>query len=804
MSQDLKLRRRLLLPIALGILAVAGGVITTYYLLAQHGLDEAFNRKLDQSQSALHALLDERGKKLALSADSVIHEKRLLEAFQAQDRRSLLQHAKPVFEHLRTSQQITHLYFHGVDLSVFLRVHQPEAYGDLTGRLTLSAAAKSRQPEVGVEIGTLGDLTLRTVIPWFYENNLVGYVEIGQEISPIIGELKRVFGLDAYAVINKQFTNQESFEKGRQILGRENHWNSNHPVVVIYQTMVSTPPIIMNILDAGKITTPRLVLTSANGKRLFQVGILPIDDVGAIRVGHVVLLDDITHANADVLDHVRFAAMLGAAIALILIAAVFDLVYRTELNLARIFEQQREHQSKIDRANIIKIEELEQRSLYDRSSTLPNRILFFDRLSHHIYTAQRDKKTFALVILEITNHKPLLDMLGERLMDQLEQQIGFRLKEGLRKSDTIARYAEDQYIAVLPSVNLDLAVAMAQKLKEVLSTSFSVETLSVEVKAIQGIALYPYHGQDGDTLVRRADTALRNAAQNNYPLEVYDSRKESTREQQLQLLTGLQHAISNDELQLHYFPRVGMRTRKINGVEALLRWRHNQQGAILPDEIIPMAENTGLIRPLAEWVVNRALRQQSQWQHAGIDLFVSINLSSVNLLDGNFLRQLRQLLSKWKTRPQSIGFEISEKIITSSPKKIGEAIKQIHALGCEVAIDDVGVGNSSLAYLKTLPVAQIKLDTSIIQTLPDNQNNVAFVRSTIQLAHGLGIDVVAEGVKNKAAWDMLNTLGCDMAQGYHICQPLTSGAFECWLVNSKYGTDKRGVVCAVRVETESE
>lgn len=802
MSQALELRKRLLLPIALGILAAAGAVVAGYYLLAQHDLDEAFERKVEQGQVALHAMLDERGKRLALSADAVLNDRQLMADMLARDRHALLQHIKPLFDHLRAAQQITHLYIYNNDQTVFLRAHQPEAYDDLITRATLSSAVNMRQTAIGVELGTLGDLTLRTVTPWFDGKNVIGYVEIGQEISPLIGELKRVFGLDAFAAINKNLITRANFDTGRQILGRENRWNSDGSVVVIHQTMPSTPSVVTQALETGKVTTPRISLTAANGKHHFHLGLIPIEDASAELVGHVALLEDVTRGVTDIVNHVRVVGMTAGALALLLIVALSNVVRRAERSIAQALDEQQAEQNKKDRARLKTIEDLEANALYDRVSTLPNRVLFLDRIAHQINAAQREKQTFAVVIVEITNHKALIDTLGERLLDQLLQQIAFRLKEGLRKSDTTARYTEDQFAAVLPAVSLEIAVSVAQKLVNLFSNSFAVENVTVEVRATQGWALFPYHGQDIDTLLRRADTARRSAAQHHNEFEVYDSRKESAREQQLQLLAGLQRAIAHDELQLHYFPRVDMRSRKINGVEALLRWRHSEQGSIPPDELIPMAENTGLIRQLTAWVANRALRQQAQWRNAGMDLSLSINLSSVNLLDGNFAAQLRQLFAKWGTQPNTVSFEISERTLTSSPKKIGDAIKQLHALGCPVAIDDVGAGNSSMPYLKTLPVAEIKLDTSIIYTLPDNQNNVSFVRSAIQLAHGLGIGVVAEGVKNKAIWEMLDSLGCDMAQGYHICQPITSGAFECWLVNSKYGMDKRGLVCAVRIESE--
>jgi diguanylate cyclase (GGDEF)-like protein len=538
---------------------------------------------------------------------------------------------------------------------------------------------------------------------------------------------------------------------------------------------------------------------TSNGDRLYHLGALPIVDASGRNVGEIVVMKDVTARMENIHETIRYVALIASALALLVFAFFYELLLRADHAIkadhARLTDdlgnQQKLFQAQID--------QLENRALYDPLTELPNRTLFKDRLQHEIHVAQRDKKPIAVVLMTVTNMKSVADTLGHRVGDDVLKQIAWRLRQGLRKSDTIAKSGTDEFGALLPSVDLDLALDIVNKIDAMLRQSFMVNNVTVDLTTHIGVAIYPFHHQDPAALLRQADSAMRTARDEKLSYAIFDSTQESQKQKQLVLITDLHRAITNDDLELHYFPKVDIARGQVLGVEALLRWRHHDYGLIAPEEIIALAEKTGLIRTLTRWIVDKAIRQQATWLRANIDLAVAINISPLNLLDPFFSKQLEEMLLKRNVPMQNILLEISEQAITSDPAKLAGAMTKLSGQGFKFAIDDIGTGNSVLPYLKRLPVTEIKLDESLVYTLTDNSNNLAFVRSTIKLAHDLGIKVVAEGIKNKAILEQLTGLHCDIGQGYHINQPSNSSAFECWLVNSKYGAGvNSGAVCNIQ------
>ncbi|HET6465417.1 MAG TPA: EAL domain-containing protein, partial [Nitrospiria bacterium] len=255
----------------------------------------------------------------------------------------------------------------------------------------------------------------------------------------------------------------------------------------------------------------------------------------------------------------------------------------------------------------------------------------------------------------------------------------------------------------------------------------------------------------------------------------------------LALIGELRQAIERDQLFLHYQPKIDLKTRRVIGVEALVRWRHPEHGFVPPDQFIEPAEQTGLIKPLTLWIFNTAKRQQSAWERVGINLLMSVNLSTRNLHDPHFPDQISEILQIAGGKPDRLELEITESAIMADPARALEAITKLRTMGIRFAIDDFGIGYSSLAYLKRLPVDAIKIDKSFVINMIENQNDAVIVRSTIDLAHNLGLKVIAEGIENKAVWDQLAALGCDAAQGYYMCRPIPADELNRWLNESPWG-----------------
>jgi EAL domain-containing protein (putative c-di-GMP-specific phosphodiesterase class I) len=319
-----------------------------------------------------------------------------------------------------------------------------------------------------------------------------------------------------------------------------------------------------------------------------------------------------------------------------------------------------------------------------------------------------------------------------------------------------------------------------------LDEPFSLSGVQLEIDASIGIALAPEHGSDADTLLRRADVAMYVAKRSNSGFGFYTVDQDQHSPMRLAMVAELRRAIERNELSLYFQPKVDLRTGQVSCVEALVRWQHARHGLLGPDLFVPIAEQTGLIRPLSRWVLDAALRQVNRWRQSGLDLAVAVNLSMRNLHDPEIADMIRQLLVRWGVPPASLTVEITESSLMADAARAMEVLERLRAMGISVSIDDFGTGYSSLSYLKRLPVHELKLDKSFVGTMASDSNDAAIVRSTLGLAHDLGLSVVAEGVEDQATWDLLNGLGCDVAQGYYISRPLPSREVGLWLSGGKW------------------
>jgi diguanylate cyclase len=293
--------------------------------------------------------------------------------------------------------------------------------------------------------------------------------------------------------------------------------------------------------------------------------------------------------------------------------------------------------------------------------------------------------------------------------------------------------------------------------------------------------VYPQHGTTGTALIQRADVAMYVAKRNRIGQSVYDPREDQHSVGRLALMSDLYDALDSDALELYYQPKINISSGTVVGVEALLRWHHPRFGAITPDEIIPLAEQTGLIKPLTLWVLTHAIRDCSQWLQSGIDVAVAVNLSVYNLQDTGFVSQVQDRLNNYDLPARHLSLEITESAMMANPTHAVEILTLLDGMGVRLAVDDFGTGFSSLAYLKQLPVDELKIDKSFVLQMTEDENDAVIVRSTIDLAHNLGLRVVAEGVESQDVWDLLEILGCDEAQGHFMSRPLAAAQIEQWL-----------------------
>ncbi|MBI3596220.1 MAG: EAL domain-containing protein [Nitrospirae bacterium] len=430
---------------------------------------------------------------------------------------------------------------------------------------------------------------------------------------------------------------------------------------------------------------------------------------------------------------------------------------------------------------------------YDPLTGLPNRTSLLDRLHLAITEGSGQKKSVALLLMDLDHFKEVNDTLGHHRGDILLQQVGSRLRAVLRPSDLVARLGGDEFAVLLPLASSQHAAQVAQKILEALEPPFMIDGLPVAVEAGVGIAVCPDHGTNPNSLMQRADVAMYAAKQTGSGYIVYDTHYDRHSPRRLSLIGELRQAIERDQLFLHFQPKIDLKTRRVIGVEALVRWRHPEHGFVPPDQFIEPAEQTGLIKPLTLWIFNAARREGLMWQQAGIHLSMSVNLSARNLHDPHFPDQISEILQTTGGKPDELELEITESAIMNDPARALEAITRLRAMGIRFAIDDFGIGYSSLAYLKRLPVDAIKIDKSFVINMIENQNDAVIVRSTIDLAHNLGLKVIAEGVEKQDIWDRLSALGCDAAQGYYMSRPMPAEELTRWLSDSPYGLNCRAV-----------
>ena len=424
------------------------------------------------------------------------------------------------------------------------------------------------------------------------------------------------------------------------------------------------------------------------------------------------------------------------------------------------------------------VEELTRQALSDNLTSLPNRVLLRQRLEQAIAS----ERELALLVMDLDRFKEVNDTLGHASGDALLQELGRRLKRAVRRSDTIARLGGDEFAIVLPGVRQAEATAVAEMLQKLVESPFELDGRIVTVGASIGIAQLPTHGSDADTLLRCADVAMYVAKRAGQGISVYVAEHDQHTPNRLGLVGELSAAIDAGELRLAFQPLIDCRLGRPVGVEALVRWPHPRYGPIPPDQFVPLAEQTGLIRRLSRWVLEAALRQQHDWRRLGLEVPVAVNLSMRDLHDYSLAEVVAGLLAQFGVRAGGLRVEITESSLMSDPQRALQTLVRLREMGVHVSIDDFGTGYSSLAYLKQLPVEELKIDRSFVRDLAVDSSDLAIVRSTIDLAHHLGLSVVAEGVEDEPTLELLRTVGCETAQGYLFSRPLSGTQMTRWLV----------------------
>ena len=420
-------------------------------------------------------------------------------------------------------------------------------------------------------------------------------------------------------------------------------------------------------------------------------------------------------------------------------------------------------------------------ALHDDLTGLPNRTLLYERVNHAVRDARRNRVEAAVLLMDLNQFKEVNDTLGHHCGDALLKQVAPRLKSTLRESDTLARLGGDEFSVVLPATQVDGAEILARKIIESMSEHFVVEGHSLQLGISIGIAMYPEDAINSDSLLRKADVAMYVAKRASIGFSLYDSSQDQHTIDRLMIIGKLHDGILKNELRLQYQPILDTKNSDLWGFEALVRWQQPTLGWLTPDEFVPIAEQSDVIKEMTRWVLSNAIRQIKQWQALNESLRLSVNLSVKDIQDSGFASWLQQECEQSNLSPQCLNIEITESSMMTDSQRAQEVIVELHRMGVTLSIDDFGTGFSSLSYLKQLPASSIKIDQSFVIDMMTDENDAVIVRSTIDLAHNMGKQVIAEGVESQEILDILEILGCDYVQGFHLCEPLHVDQVEDWM-----------------------
>ncbi|GAA3005035.1 putative bifunctional diguanylate cyclase/phosphodiesterase [Streptosporangium longisporum] len=420
-------------------------------------------------------------------------------------------------------------------------------------------------------------------------------------------------------------------------------------------------------------------------------------------------------------------------------------------------------------------------AMHDGLTGLPNRKMLVLSTEEALAEA-RDGERVGLFLLDLDRFKEINDTLGHPVGDRLLQTVAHRLTHSVRPGDVVARLGGDEFAVLLPSVR-DAAAAreVAARLRVAITEPVRLEGMSFDLDASFGIALYPDHAPDFEMLLQRSDVAMYLAKEGRTGVEIYAADKDRNSPERLTLLGDLRRAIDRSELRLHYQPKLDLAGGQVRGVEALLRWRHPERGMIPPDEFVPMAEQSYLMRHLTGYVIDAALEQAAHWWHTGLHEQISVNVSARDLLDSALSDQLGAGLARYRLPPKAIQLEVTERILMTDQAYTADAVRALASLGVPLALDDFGTGYSSLVRLQRLPVAEVKIDSSFVRRIAESKDDERIVRSIVDLVRSLGLRSVAEGVESDEVAERLKAMGCDLGQGWLFAEPMSAADATVWL-----------------------
>ncbi|MDP3776281.1 EAL domain-containing protein [Methylotenera sp.] len=417
----------------------------------------------------------------------------------------------------------------------------------------------------------------------------------------------------------------------------------------------------------------------------------------------------------------------------------------------------------------------------DEMTGLPNRASFMKELNSAIYQSETNREPLSVLVMNLDRFKQINNVLGHDFGNELLHAVSIRISQVFRKdNDVVARISGDEFAVLLPATSADVAMNIAQKLLQAFEKPIQLDDNFVDITAGIGIANYPAHSNQIEQLLSFAEIAMQVSKAKKCGPVVFDPSFDAGSNVNLTLASELKNSIQNNELMLFVQPKIDLKSRVVTSVEALIRWKHPTRGMVFPDQFIPFAEQTGLIRDITLWMIAEASKVSAQWLEKGISIPIAVNISARDLIDSDFPNKVSEILKSKGSNTSLISLEVTESSIMDDPHRAKQTLLHLSEMGIKLAIDDFGTGYSSLSYLKELPVSELKIDKSFVMHIEDNLNDRIIVSSTIELAHNMGLHVVAEGIENIKVWKFLQEMNCDYGQGYYMSRPIPVSDFEAW------------------------
>ncbi len=773
---------------------VVGGVVL--FVLFLFGVYREQNNNIDQQlrdnlqviEQTYQALLQEHTEQLQSALELVVADRRIIHALHKRDRKRLLKVAMPLFQRLQSRHSISHLAFHDAKRSNLVRVHEPGRYGGKITSLNVLDAMESGKVAYGVELDTAGQLVLRAVLPVRLNNRLRGYIEIGENINALFHQVASVNQVDLYVGLAKPSLSRVLWENVAQREGLP-AWDQYPGMVIPFRTRSLLPKQSLEMVIRQLQHEPLKIITVSVRDNHYRIGQIPLQDKRHHIVGHLLVTEDVTAHYQNTVGAIKIMSVVALLIGAGLTWLFYIILGRAENQMGKwreIVAEESQARAAIQERHI---KELEHLATHDGLTGLPNRKRLDSRINQAIVQASREKEPFVVMLLDLDRLGEINDTLGHEVGDAVLREVADRLRAALSESCFISHPGGGEFVVLLLSSGARKAMEAVRGIQKIFLSPVEIDEVKIEIGVSIGMVAFPDHGRDTSLLMRRADVAMRHAKQRKSGFAVYKSESDPYSVRRLKLVGDLRRAISAGELVLHYQPQINIAKKDIIGVEALVRWQHPQQGLLPPMEFIPLAEQTGLIRPLTVWAINQALRQASIWGLQGHDITVSVNLSVHNLLDKDLPGQVQRLLKKWKVPPERLVLEITESNLMLDPEVALATLKKLQDMDVALSVDDFGTGYSSLAYLKTLPVSELKIDRSFIQEMMQGESDAKIVHLIASLSHNLGLTVVAEGVEDEATWNMIADLGCDVVQGYYVCKPMPAKELSAWMMTTHWNLD---------------